>query len=236
MSGDADIASVAAVLAEPTRIRILLALNNGNALTATELAGTVRVSRPAASFHLTKLVQHDLLTVQTRGRYRYFRLANEKISTVLEILASISPEEEVSSLRQGVRADQVRFGRICQNHIGGYIAVSLTAAFRQRGVLVDFADGYRLTEYGATFLTGLGIDLSSFARKDRFVERHPDWSESSHHMAGPLAKLVAHFMLGQDWLREARSSRAVRVTDSGRTALLESFNVDLNTPATSGND
>jgi DNA-binding transcriptional ArsR family regulator len=233
MSGDVDIASVAAVLADPTRIRFLLALNNGNALTATDLASAVGVSRPAASFHLAKLVEHNMLVVKNRGRYRYFRLANEKISTVLEILASISPEEQVSALRQGVRAEQIRFGRICQEHIGGYVAVSLTSAFRGQGVLVDFADGYQLTEYGAGFLDAAGIDISSFTVRERFVERHPDWSEDSHHMAGPLAKLVARFLLKREWLREVRSSRAVRVTEHGRTALLDTFGVDLARPGSS---
>jgi DNA-binding transcriptional ArsR family regulator len=51
MSGDVDIASIAAVLADPTRVRILFALGNNKALPATELARIVRVSPSAASFH-----------------------------------------------------------------------------------------------------------------------------------------------------------------------------------------
>lgn len=55
MSGEADIAKVAALIADPTRARILLALGDGRALPATVLASEAGVAASTASAHLGKL-------------------------------------------------------------------------------------------------------------------------------------------------------------------------------------
>jgi DNA-binding transcriptional ArsR family regulator len=225
MSGDVDIASIAAVLADPTRVRILFALGNNKALPATELARIVRVSPSAASFHLTKLIESGLLIANTRGKYRYFQVANERVAPALEALATIAPEESVVSLRQSRRAEQVRFGRLCQEHMGGFIGVRFTDTFLDQSMLIEVPDGYELTEHGSGSLRALGIPVTSGG--DRFVPRHPDWSEDSHHMAGVVATSLARFMLDQGWIQEIGSDRAVRITGSGREAILKTFGIDF---------
>jgi hypothetical protein len=76
-------------------------------------------------------------------------------------------------------------------------------------------------------LRSIGLDTKPFTASDRFVSRHPDWSEKSHHMAGALASSLTRLMLDRAWITEVGSNRAVRVTSAGRTAILESFGVDL---------
>ena len=56
MEGDADIAKVGALVADPARARILLALGDGRALPATVLADEAGVTASTASAHLSKLV------------------------------------------------------------------------------------------------------------------------------------------------------------------------------------
>src|SRR6478672_3942361 len=73
--GDADIAALASLLADPARCKVLLALDDGRALPASVLADEAGVSRPTASSHLSKLTDAGLLTVETHGRNRYYRLA-----------------------------------------------------------------------------------------------------------------------------------------------------------------
>ncbi len=53
--GDADIAAVASLLADPARCKVLLALDDGRALPASVLADEAGISRPTASSHLGKL-------------------------------------------------------------------------------------------------------------------------------------------------------------------------------------
>ena len=62
MKGDADIAKIGALVADPARARILLALGDGRALPASVLADEAGVAASTASAHLGKLVDGGLLT------------------------------------------------------------------------------------------------------------------------------------------------------------------------------
>ena len=67
-----DIARIAALVADPARCSMLLALMDGRALTATELAGLAGITKQTASSHLAKLVDGEVLRVEAQGRHRYF--------------------------------------------------------------------------------------------------------------------------------------------------------------------
>src|SRR2546423_5345498 len=113
MKGDADVAAIAALLADPGRSRGLAALGDGRALPASSLAAGAGVAASTASQHLAKLVGAGLLTVERHGRYRYFRLAGPPVADALEALARIAPPTPIRSLREGTRAAALRFARTC---------------------------------------------------------------------------------------------------------------------------
>src|SRR5690242_16093216 len=71
---DANIALPAALIGDPTRAAILLALFDGRAQPASALAYAAHVSAQAASNHLAKLSDGGLLAVEAQGRHRYYRL------------------------------------------------------------------------------------------------------------------------------------------------------------------
>ena len=102
--GDADIAALASLLADPARCKVLLALDDGRALPASVLADEAGISRPTASSHLGKLTGAGLLTVETHGRHRYYRLAGPEVGELLEHLGRLAPPRPVRSLREGTRA------------------------------------------------------------------------------------------------------------------------------------
>jgi DNA-binding transcriptional ArsR family regulator len=60
---------VAALVGNTARATILAALMSGQALTGSELAFLVRISRPTASEHLTKLVEARLIAVTKKRRW-----------------------------------------------------------------------------------------------------------------------------------------------------------------------
>ena len=93
--GDADIAAVASLLADPARCKVLLALDDGRALPASVLADEAGISRPTASSHLGKLTDAGLLTVETHGRHRYYRLAGPEVGELLEHLVRLAPPRPV---------------------------------------------------------------------------------------------------------------------------------------------
>jgi DNA-binding transcriptional ArsR family regulator len=135
--GDADVAAVAAVLADRGRWRVLAALGDGRALPASMLAAEAGVAASTASEHLTRLVDAGLLTVERHGRYRYFRLAGPQVADALEALAQVAPPAPVRSLREGTRAEALRFARTCYDHLAGRVGVAVMDVMLRRGFLED---------------------------------------------------------------------------------------------------
>ena len=135
MTGDADIAAVASLVADPSRARILSALTDLRALPASVLAAEAGVTPPTASGHLARLTDAGLLTVERSGRHRYYRLAGPEVAEALEALGRLAPATPVRSLRQGTRANALRRSRSCYDHLAGQLGTGLMAALLERGVL-----------------------------------------------------------------------------------------------------
>ena len=126
--GDVDVASVAALFADRTRARVLMALSDGRALPASVLAAEAGVTAQAASAQLSRLQAAGLLAVEQSGRHRYYRLATGQVTAILEALAQLAPAQPVRSLRQSTRAAALRSARACYDHLAGRLGVQLTQA------------------------------------------------------------------------------------------------------------
>jgi DNA-binding transcriptional ArsR family regulator len=246
MAGDADIATIGALVAEPARGRILLALGDGRALAASVLAAEAGVATSTASGHLSKLLDGGLVSVESHGRHRYYRLAGAEVAELLESLARLAPAAPVRSLRQGTAAGQVRFARTCYDHVAGRLGTALFAALLRDGVLTG-GDGlfdpatadadhlsapgsdvdYRLTPAGARRLRAFGIDFERLPRRRPLIRYCVDWSEQRHHLAGSLGAALAERMFDLGWLTRARRSRAVHLSEDGFAGLREQFGVEL---------
>ena len=237
MHGDADIARVGALVADPARARVLMALGDGRALPATVLADEAGVAASTTSAHLSKLVKGGLLTVERHGRHRYFRLAGPQVADLLEALARLSPSAPVRSLRQGTNAQAVRHARTCYDHLAGMLGTELMTSLLERELLTG-GDGvfdpgaahddrlaapgfdldYTLTPRGVEELRAFGIDFEALPRRRPLIRYCVDWSEQRHHLAGSLGAAIAERMFELDWLQRAPRSRAVRITDDGARA------------------
>src|SRR5437016_769339 len=86
----AGFAKVATLLADPAREAMLVALADGSARPAGELAEAAGISPQSASLHLRKLVDGGIVSVWPQGRFRYFRLADERVGVALEALAGMA--------------------------------------------------------------------------------------------------------------------------------------------------
>ena len=215
MIGDADLASVGALLAEPARAKVLLALGDGRELAASVLAAEAGVAASTASHHLARLVDAGLVTVETRGRYRYFSLAGPQVGELIEAVASVAPAQEVRSLRQGTRAHGVRYARSCYDHLAGRLGVAVAD--------VLCGASFAITPEGVARLASIGIDTSpgDTARPCR------DWTEQRDHIAGPLGQALLNRLLELGWLTRDSRTRAVRVTGTGAAAFPSDLGVEL---------
>lgn len=221
--GDADLASVGALLAEPARAKVLLALWDGRSLPASMLAAEAGVAASTASHHLARLLDGGLISVVTRGRHRYYTLAGPDVADLLETVARVAPPQPVRSLREGTRAHALRYARRCFDHLAGRLGVALADALQRQGFVEATETAYTVTDAGAGRLVAFGfsVEAGEEARACR------DWTEQRSHLAGPLGRTLLTGMVDRGWLvREART-RALRVTDAGATGLPAMLGVTL---------
>lgn len=231
MLADADLATVAALMGHRTRASMLLALLGGAPLSASELAERARVSAPLASSHLARLLEGGMVTVEPRGRNRYYRLADREIARAIEALLAIAPEQPATSLREWTQGQALRQARTCYDHLAGELGVGVTDALRRRRVLTVGDDGYAVTRAGRSYLRELGVDVAALAAKRRPLTRQClDWTERRPHLAGALGAAVAARLFELDWLRRSPGSRALRITPRGRESLRDVFGVELGEP------
>jgi len=210
------------------------------------------VAASTASEHLGKLSAAGLLSVEAHGRHRYYRIADPRVITAVEALAEIAPRAQVSSLRQGTRANALRRARLCYDHLAGRLGVALMTALVEGGAL-DGGDGayhpdtartdrlsapghdvgYKLTRAGAALLGDFGVDLEGLrARRRPLIRYCLDWTEQRHHLAGALGAGLASRLFELGWVGHApAASRAVRLTGEGRAGLAATFGVRLDDDA-----
>jgi DNA-binding transcriptional ArsR family regulator len=225
MHGDADIAKIGALVADPARARILLALGDGRALPASVLADEAGVAASTASAHLGKLVDGGLLTVESHGRHRYFALADERVGKLIEALARLAPAAPVHSLRQGTQAQALRAARTCYDHLAGRLGVALADSLSDRGHVALGTDGGEVTEAGQRFLDDFGAPPAPGRRV--FCRPCLDWSERRPHLAGRVGAALACRCFELGWIARQRDTRAVAITAAGRDGLRDTFGIAL---------
>ena len=227
MMGDADVAAAAALLAEPARAALVVAIISEGSLPASELAARARIASSTASEHLARLVDGGFLVATRRGRHRYFELADPGVAEAVEALSVIAPQRPVRSLKEATTSELIREARTCYDHLAGRLGVALALGIEQRGMIVRREGTYVTGPNAEPRFAALGVDLEALARVRRpLIRGCLDWSERELHVAGALgAALTARlFELGS--IKRREGSRAVAITDSGRE-LLGNLGVDI---------
>src|SRR5690606_18299451 len=134
MASTAKFAEVAALAGDPARAAMLDALMDGRALTAGELARCAGVTPQTASGHLGRLNKGGLVSVDQRGRHRYYRLASPAVAQMIEgIMQIASAAEPRRTLITGPRDEALRRARTCYDHIAGRLGVALADALVAAG-------------------------------------------------------------------------------------------------------
>ncbi|MGN9813515.1 ArsR/SmtB family transcription factor [Micromonospora sp. BQ11] len=227
VGGGPELARLAALLADDTRARMCLALLDGRAWTAGELARLAGVAPSTASEHLGHLVRGGLLAEERQGRHRYLRLAGPSVAQLIEDLAGHAPPPRtpVGSWR-AARADAaLAYARTCYDHLAGRLGVLVRDAMLARRLLDDTA-GLALTPAGRHWLTALAVpvDLPHNGRRP-LVRDCLDWTERRPHLAGTLGAALCRRLFELGWLAPG-TGRAVRLTPAGGPALAAALGVD----------
>ena len=214
------LAEVAGLLGEPTRTRILTALLGGCAFTGKELAYFAGVTAPTASSHLTRLVAGELLVMEKQGRCHYYRLKSADVARAIEGLMTVAAAPP-TGWPPGHRVEPaLREARMCYDHMAGRLGVSLCDMMLRRDYIVLVDDGGEVTDAGARFLTGLGVDLEQArGAKRRYCRSCIDWTERRPHISGAVGASLAEAFLERKWVSRIPDSRVLTVTADGRKKL-----------------
>jgi len=210
------------LLAEPTRATLLDALMAGEPLPAGELARRAGIASSTASGHLARLRAGRLVSFETVGRQRRYRLASPAVAEAIEALARIAPPPPTRSLRAAERDSALRFARMCYDHLAGELGVALTDALVSRKMITPDDGSFRITSRGERRLALLGVDLDGAqAARRSFARSCLDWSEHREHLAGALGAALADALIAQKVIARRPRDRAVTVTPKGRDVLCE---------------
>ena len=225
MVSTSALAEIGSLLGDPARVNMMVALIDGRARTARELADTAGVSPQTASSHIAKLVAGHMVRVEKQGRHRYHRVASGQVAELIEHMHVMGASRTAPEApRSGPRDPAMRELRSCYDHLAGRIAVEIS----DRLVLSDKAEtGTVLRMDAESQLSELGIDLKSLVRSRRPLCRTCiDWSERRPHLAGALGAAILIRFRELGWVKPREASRALILTGAGEMGLSRLFGID----------
>ncbi|GAA1961015.1 winged helix-turn-helix domain-containing protein [Amycolatopsis minnesotensis] len=225
-------ARLAALLADSTRAGFCLALLDGRAWTAGELAAQAKVAASTATEHLNRLVEGGLVVERRQGRHRYVQLASHRVAAMLEdFVAFLGPvDERGNTLKVATASAALARGRTCYDHLAGRLGVAITDAMTGRG-LIEARDGFALTKAGMDWLTGpLAVDPGRLrATRRPLAKACLDWTERRSHLAGASGAQIHRRFRENGWIRRSGTGRAVRLTPAGAVALRDLLGIEDDT-------
>ena len=122
----------------------------------------------------------------------------------------------------------LRWARMCYDHLAGVVGVAVTEALVARSALSAVDGGIAFGDAGDAVLGELGIDADGLRRQRRPLLRPClDWTERRHHLAGGMGAAVAGELTRRGWILPREGSRIVTVTAAGAAGLRDLQRVDL---------
>lgn len=217
-----DISLPAAMMGDPARANMLMALMSGMHLTATELANEAGVTPATASVHLAKLCASGLILATKQGRHKYFRIADADVAHAIEALVVVAARAGHMRTKPGPKNDAMRAARSCYDHLAGRASVMMFDTWVTKGVLAWEGDTIALTEAGRSVLSTRGIPLDNLEKAKRPLCRSCiDWSERRHHLGGSVGAAVLTHSLDAGWVRRDGTSRTLSFMPEGERHLME---------------
>ncbi len=217
-SQETDMAALAAAMSDASRMKILCALMDGKAWTATELSAVAEIGASTTSAHLSRLLKANLVTCLSQGRHRYFRLYSHSIASLLETMMGVT--SQVSNPSHSKVPKELLKARTCYDHLAGEVAVKLYDSLTANG-WID-SEGSDLTAQGKEKLLQLGILLDAKTKRKKCCPCL-DWSERKFHVGGYLGASLLNFFESHHWIERVPGYREVVITQKGYQELHRHF-------------
>jgi len=217
-----DISRVAALIGDPARTNMLLALMSGEAWAAGDLAREAGITAATASCHLAKLLAGGLVSQSRQGRYRFYSLQDGDVGEALEVLLRVAARTGHTRHVVAPLEEPLRSARVCYDHLAGEYGVRLFDFLRASRHVIGHDGQLRLSASGRDFAENFGVRLDQLERERRPLCRIClDWSERTHHLGGLLGAAMLDRMIELKWLHKQADTRAVEFTGKGKKAFAE---------------
>jgi DNA-binding transcriptional ArsR family regulator len=228
MEADSDLAALGRLIGDRNRARMLQVLLGGTPQSGSALASAAGISRSLASAHLKKLTAGGLVSAQPSGRQQLYSIASQPVADALETLLILAPETPVRSLRDSARKRNLRWARMCYDHLAGVVGVAVTEALTEQDAIGERDGAWVLGPRGARMFAGLGIDAEAVPRRTRPLLRPcMDWTERRYHLAGGIGAALTTELGHRGWMRRQDGSRIVTVTPAGCAGLNSWLGIDF---------
>ena len=157
---------LSALICEPARAKMLWALLDGNAYTASELSVVADVSFTSTSNHLNKLLAADLLRVEARGKYRYFSFSRPEVAYAVEALANLA-KDDASLIKKDRAPIGIKYCRSCYDHLAGEVGVKMVDALVRQKLIARSEMQFEVTAKGWRWFGVLGIECDMMKNNRR---------------------------------------------------------------------
>ncbi|MGL4874714.1 MAG: helix-turn-helix domain-containing protein [Clostridium sp.] len=218
-----DISTIASIFSDKSRAIMLVELLGG-ARTTGELAKASKIKPQTATYHLNKMVELNIIKNNKYGKNSYYKIENEEIAKVLEMLMQLSKEPKISSLKESVQSEQIRFARLCYDHIAGRLGVKIFEKLIDDEYIEVKGNSIFITDKGRLNLKKMGFTIEG---KKYSGELCRDWSEKSNHISGELGTMIYVNLLKLGLIEKDKETRKLFITNKGREFFREEFNLSI---------
>lgn len=205
---------VAEALSDPAREAIVSALADGKAMPAGELAEIAGISPQSASAHLQKLVDASVLSVWAQGRFRYYRISDDEVASLIENLVNLATRADALGRRRAAIADELRQSRSCYCHLAGRLGVLLSEALMRRRLVTIAGREGQITARGLAWCRAEEIDFTP--ARSPHLRLCNDWTERVPHFSGAFPNAILQRLTETRCVEPTKVPRALRLTRRGR--------------------
>lgn len=218
-----DITEISIIFSDKSRALILIELLGG-ARTTSELAHVANIKPQTAIYHLNKMIAVGMIEKQRHGKNSYYKIKNEEIAQILEKLIHLSNEPKISSLKESIRSNEIRFGRLCFDHIAGKIGVTLFQKFKELNYITVVGNSVIITDIGYNFFEREKLLNKSQKSIGTLCN---DWSEKDFHISGEFGKNLYENLKSLNVIEQDIKTRKINLTSYGEKWFEEKLKYDI---------